>query len=631
MNSDFLEFYERELRHLRMMGTEFAAAFPKIANRLDVGSFEILDPYVERLLQGTAFLAARIQMKLDAEFPRFSHRLLEMLYPHYLAPTPAMLVAQFQPVTGDANLAAGTAVVPRGTALRVVSGKASGTKCVFSTAQPVTLWPIEIVEASYFSFAADLPLSRLPLPERHKGGVRGGVRIRLRCLSGLRFAETAIDCLRFHLGGADEAYKLHELVGTSVLGALCIAGGSRSGSSWTFLPADRVQLTGFEDEQALLPVPARNFGGYRLLQEYFSLPQRYLFFDVSGLKEAVRANNSKELELVVLFGRGEAGLEKLVDATNFLLHCTPAINLFEKVIDRIHLAHSAHEFHVVVDRTRPTDFELYDLVKVVGYGSGADNEQFFRPFYADYHAADGQSHGYYSLRRERRLPSEKQQRMGAAASGYVGSEVFLSLVDPNEAPYRTELRQLSLRARCTNRDLPLYLVLGGGKSDFSLEIAAPVDAIRCVRGPSKPYPAVVDGAQAWSFISQLSLNYLSLLDSSPDQGAAALRELLTLYATTADEGMHRQVEGLRSIACEQVVRRLPLTGPLCFGRGIRICLEMDELCFQGGSVFLLGSVLERFLARHVSINSFTETVLRKTKRGEVIMHWPARCGLRPIL
>lgn len=626
MNARFLEFYERELRHLRTMGTEFAAAFPKIAGRLDLGGFEIRDPYVERLLQGTAFLAARIQMKLDAEFPRFSHRLLEMLYPHYLAPTPAMLVAQFQPVLADANLAAGTAIVPRGTALRAASGRASGTKCVFSTAQPVTLWPIELVEASYFSFAADLPLSRLPLAERCKGGFR----LKLRSTSGLRFAQTAIDCLRFHLGGADEAYRLHELLGTSVLGALCIAGGPRSESSYSFLPADRVQLTGFDDEQALLPVPARNFGGYRLLQEYFSLPQRYLFFDVAGLSEAVRANNSNELELVVLFSRGEAGLEKLVDASNFLLHCSPAINLFEKVIDRIHLTDSVHEFHVVPDRTRPTDFELYDLIKVVGYGTGADNEQVFRPFYADHHAADRQSQGYFSLRREPRLPSEKQQRAGTAGSGYIGSEVFLSLVDPNEAPYRTELRQLSLRARCTNRDLPLYMHLGGGKSDFSLEIAAPVEAIRCVQGPSKPYPAVVDGAQAWSFISQLSLNYLSLLDTSPDEGAAALRELLSLYATTADEGMHRQVEGLRSINCEQVVSRLPLVGPLCFGRGIRIGLEIDELCFEGGSVFLLGSVLERFLARHVSINSFTETVLRTVRRGE-IMHWPARCGLRPIL
>ena len=107
-------------------------------------------------------------------------------------------------------------------------------------------------------------------------------------------------------------------------------------------------------------------------------------------------------------------------------------------------------------------------------------------------------------------------------------------------------------------------------------------------------------------------------------------EVFGLYATTAEPGMARQVEGLRSVRCEAVISRLPMPGPLCFGRGLEITLEFDELLFEGGSAFLMGCVLERFLARHVSINSFTETVLRSVTRGEII-HWPARCGLRPIL
>jgi type VI secretion system protein ImpG len=164
------------------MGTEFAAAFPKIAGRLDLGGFEIRDPYVERLLQGTAFLAARIQMKLDAEFPRFSHRLLEMLYPHYLAPTPAMLVAQFQPVLADANLAAGGRRAPRDSTARSFRQERPRDEMRVLTAQPVTLWPIELVEASYF-FAADLPLSRLPLAERCKGGFASSCAAPRVCVS----------------------------------------------------------------------------------------------------------------------------------------------------------------------------------------------------------------------------------------------------------------------------------------------------------------------------------------------------------------------------------------------------------------------------------------------------------------
>jgi type VI secretion system protein ImpG len=624
MDPRLLGHYNRELQHLREMGAEFAKAFPKIAGRLGMEGIEVHDPYVERLLEGTAFLAARVQLKLDAEFPRFSQRLLGMLYPHYMAPTPAMLIAKFQPILTDTNLATGS-VVPRGTVIRGAPGKNDFSPSQFNTAHALTLWPVELVEASYFSFAPDLPLAGLPL----RGTCKGGIRLRLRCSAGLNFSQTRIDALRFYLGGSEDvAFKLHELIGSACLGVLQGV-GERGRARFGFLPRETVSQPGFSDDEALLPVSTRNFSGYRLLQEYFSFPQRYLFLELGGLAAAVAANDTPEMELVVLFGRGEAGLETVVDSSNFLLNCTPAINLFEKRIDRIQVSDSVSEFHVVPDRTRPMDFEIYDLREVTGYGSGVDSHQRFEPFYADYFGADSRPHGYYSLRREPRLYSERQQRVGARTN-YIGSEVFLSLVDPEEAPYRSDLRQISLLARCTNRDLPIIMPTGAGASDFSLEVAAPVEAICCVKGPSRPYSAMAEGAQAWSFISQLSLNYLSLLDTDARQGAAALRELLGLYATSAEVGILKQVDGLRSIRCEPVITRLPMPGPLCFGRGLQVVLEMDEMFFEGGSAFLLGSVLEHFLARHVSINSFTETVLRTVARGE-IMHWPARCGLRPIL
>jgi type VI secretion system protein ImpG len=176
----------------------------------------------------------------------------------------------------------------------------------------------------------------------------------------------------------------------------------------------------------------------------------------------------------------------------------------------------------------------------------------------------------------------------------------------------------------------LQMPLGIGKTDFTLDSAAPVDAIRCIKGPSKPYSPLADGAIAWQFISHLSLNYLSLLDANEREGAAALREMLELYAATGDAGLKKQIEGVRGVHAKQITRRLPMPGPIAFGRGLEIELELDEIPFQGGSVFLFGSVMEQFFARYVSINSFTETVLRSTARGE-IMRWVPRCGERPIL
>ncbi len=623
MDPRLLRYYNQELQHLREMGAEFAHEFPKIAGRLGMEGIEVSDPYVERLLEGVAFMSARVQLRLDAEFPRFSQRLLEMVYPQYLAPTPSMLVAQVRPQMEESNLARGV-TLERGTVLQANAGKADATQCQFTTAQDLTLWPLELGEAKYFSFAPDLPLNTLPVGSR----IKGGVRLRLRTSPGMKMSDLSLDSLRIYLGGADEvAYKLYELIGANAVGAMLCPTG-RPAAWHEFVPAERIQPVGFDDDEALLPVSARNFGGYRLLQEYFAFPQRYLFFQVDGLRRAMARCESEEIDLILLFGKGDAVLESIVDGSNFVLHCVPAINLFEKRTDRIRVADSGHEHHVIADRTRPMDYEIFDLTEVSGFGVGADSEQRFEAFYASYHASGANPHAYYTLRREPRIYSERQKRFGPRTS-YIGSEVFISLVDPSEAPYKADLRQLSLQALCTNRDLPLIMPHGSAASDFSLEVAAPVSSIHCIKGPSRPYSSVANGAAAWRFISHLSLNYLSLLDSSPQEGAAALRELLELHSPTEDVASARQIEGLRSIRTEAVLKRLPMPGPLCFGRGIGITLEMDEMNFEGGSAFLLGSVLERFFARHVSVNSFTETTLRSLGRGE-LMHWKPRCGLRPI-
>jgi type VI secretion system protein ImpG len=205
--------------------------------------------------------------------------------------------------------------------------------------------------------------------------------------------------------------------------------------------------------------------------------------------------------------------------------------------------------------------------------------------------------------------------------------VFLGLVDEADAPFSGDLRQLSIQTLCTNRDLALQLPVGLGATDFTLDVAAPVSRIRTVSGPSRPFAPLADGAVSWRAISHLSLNYLSLVDVSDQQGAAALRDLLELYAPSGDASARRQIEGIRSVSVKPVVRRLPHAGPIAFGRGLQTTVVVDELGFEGGNAFLLGAVLDRYFARHVSINSFVETVLHSGSRGEInrwLPHWGAR-------
>ena len=620
MDPRLLGYYNQELRYLREMGGEFAREFPKIAARLGMEGLEVADPYVERLLEGSAFLAARVQLKLDAEFPQLAQRLLEMVYPNFLAPVPSMTVAQFVPAE-DPNLARGL-LIDRGRALRSMPTALTDTRCEFRTTQPVLLTPMSVASAECFLNASDISLSSLGLRQRP----RGGLRIRFRLPAGLNFSALPLDALRLYLAGLpDVAMRLHELMLSACIGVL--AGAPGLGGERQMLGPECVRPVGYDDADAMLPVTHRGLAGTRLLQEYFAFPQRFLFLDIEGLRPALAACQRPEFELVFLFTQPTTGLEGVVEAANFALHCAPAINLFERRTDRAHLDDGRSEFHVVPLRTAPLDYEVFDLRQVTAYGDDGHEIEFRPLFDAPQGAAPGTT-AFYSVLREPRLVSQKDRRDGPR-SGYIGTEVFVSLVDPGEAPYSEAVSQLGVVARCTNRDLPVFLAIGGAAGDFTLDEGAPVASIRALAGPSRPHSALREGPIAWRLLNLLSLNYLSLQDSGPEEGAQMLRELVGLFAHTADAGLRRQVEGLRQVSVKPVVRRHPMAGPIAFGRGLEIGLTVDELAFEGGSAFLLGAALHHYLARHASMNSFVQTALASLSRGE-IARWGPLGGARPV-
>ncbi|MEK6233248.1 MAG: type VI secretion system baseplate subunit TssF, partial [Planctomycetales bacterium] len=398
------------------------------------------------------------------------------------------------------------------------------------------------------------------------------------------------------------------------------------------LEPSQIQRVGFDDEQSLFPHGPRSFHGYRLLQEYLAFPERYMFLEIGGLSKAVRRHEEEELELLFLFDRDDRLLENAVDAADFALFCSPAINLFPKRCDRIHLSDKTAEYHVIPDRTRPMDLEVHSVTEVSGHGANIEETQEFLPFYATNDLTRFPEHAsYYALHRLPRVLSAKQQRQGPRSS-YVGSEMYVSLVDSQAAPYDHDLRQLAIQALCTNRDLPLHMPVGSGTTDFTMESGAPVESVRCVAGPTPPRPSLAysEGEVAWRMVSQLSLNYLSLMDDEKKGGAAALRDLLRNYSDSTQAQIRKQIEGVVSAQSKMVTRRLPLSGPIAFGRGLDVALTFDEGAFEGTGVFLLGCVLEEFFAKYVSINSFTRTSIHTLDRGE-IMQWPMRLGRRDVI
>ena len=644
MDPRLTRLYQDELIHLREMGREFAREHPKIASRLGMEALEVADPYVERLLEGFAFLTARVQLKLEAEQPRLIAQLLDALYPNFLAPVPSMAIMQMGVDLSDPNLARGH-VVPRGTTITSLLPRGQNTRCEFRTAMGVTLWPLALVQAQYFSFAPDLPLARLPQARPMKGGLR----LRLRCGGGLRFDQLGMQRLGLYISAADDvAYRLHELVLGTALGSLVMpvpgtalpgtppVASPQPGQQWR--GPESILPVGYEADQALLPESLRSFSGHRLLQEVAALPQRLLFFDIDELAPRLAECPCTEVDLVVLFARGDPNLEALVDSGSLALFCTPAVNLFERRLDRVSLGPGSWEYHLVPDRTRPMDLEIHSVQSVFGHGqarsaSGDDAEgpREFKPLYASRHDQVADGHGYYTLRREPRRASDRQRQQGARVPSYLGEEVFVSLVDAGHGPYRESLRQLSVNAWVTNRDLPALLPPGstGGERAWQIDLPGPVSSLQCLRGPTRPVSRQPVGAIGWKLVSQVTQNHLALGDS-PEIAAAVLRDSLRLYGAPNDVAWGHQADGLRSLQAHNAVRRLPFAGPLSFGTGTELTLEVDEQAFQGSSAFLMGCLLECYLARQAAINSFTQFTLKSVQRG-VIKAWPPRVGLRPIL
>ncbi|QYD71369.1 type VI secretion system baseplate subunit TssF [Paraburkholderia edwinii] len=628
MDPRLLRYYNRELQHVREMGAEFAREYPKIAGRLGMEGFECADPYVERLLEGFAFLAARVQLKLDAQFPVFTQHLLEMVYPHYLAPIPSMAVVQMRPDTSEDLPPAGYPVA-RHTVMRSLTGAGERTPCEYRSAHEVVLWPLELAGARYFDTPAALSAAGLVAPRGRT--VRAGVQLKFRTVAGVQAKMLTLDQLPVYIAGADELPKLlYEQLLANCAGFTVRTTAQDGTLVEEHREAAALMPKGFAEEEALLPYGSRSFSGYRLLQEYFACPERFLFVEFTGLRTLLARAAGNEFDIVVWLDRSVPRLHNAVDESNFRLFCTPAINLFERRSDRIHLQQGRTEYHVIGDRTRPMDFEVHSVHDVQGFGDRQEPEQAFLPFYGGNERTWHSAHGaYYTLRREPRLLSGRQKQNGARSS-YVGSEIFIALVDANDAPYPTSLRQVGLRLLCTNRDLPLHMPVGRSYTDFTLDTDAPVASIRCVAGPTKPRASTATGETAWRLVSHLQLNYLSLLDEEGERGAAALREMLTLYCDAYDASARRQIEGIKHVAARPATRRVPVPGPITYGRGLEITLTCDETAFEGTGAFLLASVMQHFFASYVSLNSFTETVLRTLERNEVA-RWTARPGKRPIL
>lgn len=582
----FERYYQEELLYLRELGGEFARTHPTAAHMLAApGS----DPDVERLLEGFAFLSARVRQKLDDEIPEVTHGLMSMLCPHYLRPIPAMTILEFQPVLAALRRAR---AVPRGTEVRSVP--VESTPCRFRTTFEAVLNPLSLEDVRV---------------ETGAGGSR--LQLGFRIWNQVRAEDLDLRRLRLYLHGDPAVtFALHYHLSRQVREAVVRL--APAGTEGPEARGVRCEPAGFADDEAVLEYPPRSFSGYRLLQEYFVFPPKFLFVDLVGVDALARLGATDRFFVEVRFtGALPPGLSPTRD--DIRLHCTPVVNLFPHESDPIRVDRTRTEYRLRPAGGDALHYEVFSIDRVSALAPSGGEEREVPDFHSFRPPSDpGGRLVFYSARLR---PSPVDGR----------SDPYLAFVDARgaAAPPATETVTVSLT--CTNRRLPEGLRVG----DIQVPSDSSPEFVRFANlfPPTPSIPPPLEGDLHWRLLSHLALGYLSLTNIAVLRGILGLYNFQSLRDARAAGANARRIEGIRSVHARpaDLVRRDGVV------RGTEVTLELQEDHFAGpGDLHLFASVLERFLALHATLNSFTRLTVRGTQRGEV-WTWPVRSGNRILI
>jgi type VI secretion system protein ImpG len=383
-----------------------------------------------------------------------------------------------------------------------------------------------------------------------------------------------------------------------------------------------VRPVGFEANEAMIPYPRRSFEGYRLLQEYFTIPEKFFFLDVTGLAPVWNAGFKNRAEFIFLLSTVEGDerrqrIENGVVPATFRLNCSPVANLFPQTAEPVLLQQRKAEYPVMPDIRRTAAMEVFSVEEVSSLDTETQQIVTYRPFYSHRHdTREEQSPCFWVAHRR---PSARLDDQG--------TDVYLSLVDTSMRPKHPDAESLTVRTICTNRNLPARLPFGNEQGDFEMETNAPIRRIVALKKPTVPMRPPRGRMALWHLISHLSLNHLSLVE----EGREALQSLLRLYDFTDTAFSARMIDGLAGLRSRPHFAPLVSENGIAFARGRRVEIELDEEQFVGGGVYLFASVIEQFLALYASMNSFTQLVATTRQRKEVLREWPPRAGRRMLL
>ncbi|MBQ2261482.1 MAG: type VI secretion system baseplate subunit TssF [Loktanella sp.] len=636
------EAYDKELALLKERAAEFAAEHPGLADRLGGLLQENLDPTVSGLLEGSAFLAARVQLKMQEEFRDFTRELLDQVFPEALMPTPSVILVQATPPVDNDALYSGIRAEPGQPLDASYQDADARVSCRFSLAAPLELWPVALQDARYLDGSGQVGA----LGQEIAAGTKAGLVISLEKLGNGAdgkvqggFDTLSMDRLTLHFNAPlADATALYEQIHFS---------RSRVSLSWLDhngdrvfrrLPPSSVTAIGFDSNERLFKRRVAQFSGFSILREYFVFPRKFLGLHIDGLAAHLASVRASEIQIVFEFSSVSAALAQRFVPEHLLLHAAPAVNLFEEVSSTVRIDQKQHELVVTPNSSPITHFEFHDIIEVWAFYAGHKHKVPVLPLYGAPLSSEGSRAAlYYTIRRKPRRLTHHERRHGMSRYRYRGTETYIMLFEPAGT---NPAHRLQVRGMCSNRHLPEYLPIAHGKDDIVLSNDQSV-VLNCVAGPTPPRDSLADtdaaalhrsetGESLWRLVSYLSLSCFGLERDDPESTAAAVRELLSLFADSSDIHNEVQINALRKVTTRPVTRTVALADGYHAARGLEVELLFDEDGTEGNSVTLMGAVLDRFLAEYAAVNSFTQTIVKTVQRG-VIAKFPPRSGRGPML
>lgn len=584
------KYFREELAFLREQGKEFTEIHPQLSRFLHGRN---TDPDVERLLEGFAFLTGRLREKIEDEFPELTHSIINMLWPNYLRPVPSMSIVKFTP---EENMSVKHTI---STGIQLNSKAVLGTTCQFRTCRDVVIYPLECNRV----FA-------------HHSRESSTIELQMSIKNDLTVEDIQLDMLRFYLGGDKYGSEIVYLWLNHYLEKIIVEVGDAEYQ----LPKSALSLVGFNSTDALLPYPKNVYDGYRIIQEYLTFPEGFHFFDLLGLAKAIPNNTSGEFSIRMVFHKTfESGLK--IHEEMFQLYCTPVVNLFEHDAEPIDLTGKKTEYRVVPSSIAPQHYEVFSINEVAGWQHSNDNIN-LRTGKRIYSAFESFRHEVERAKNREALYYRSRIKSSIRNDGF---DNFISFIRGDESTAYGFDEAVSIKLTCTNRQLPVELGIGG--------ICVPTEntptyaTFENITIPSYPLRPVLDGSLLWTLISNLSLNYLSLLSKDALSSVLRAYDFKALVDRQAERVSQLRLNGILSIESmpvDKLVHGMPI-------RGLRSKIELDQKAFRSeGDLFLFGTILSKFFALYASINSFHELVVINSSNKEEYT-WGIQKGMQPLI